>query len=164
MKRHKIRARILEALTQVEIGFNKLPEVEKQGSHWEVEVSLAVVDIAKRVGYPENEVESQITYLEHQNELQYINDGPEAGWYMLTAKGRVAYADDKYVTLSSDEILGYWGKRVAIFATSGTLIISSLALYNAWSSSSANSAEFIKINQRIDSLNANLKMIFENNK
>ena len=80
---------------------------------------------------------------------------------MLTSKGRMAYADEKYVSLSIEERLSFWGKRITLIATSGTLIISILALYNSWSSSSKNSEEFNKVNQRIDSVNLNFRKIIE---
>jgi Rad3-related DNA helicase len=161
MRRHKIRARILEELAKVAYAYSLLPDEETEGEPYQLGVSLALSEIAKRTGFEEREVQAQIQFLEHIGELEYISDGPDIGWYMLTSKGRMAYADEKYVSLSSEERLSFWGKRITLIATSGTLIISILALYNSWSSSSKNSEEFNKVNQRIDSVNLNFRKIIE---
>ncbi len=140
----------MEELSKVEYWFNKLPEDEKRGTYYEIEVSVAISDLTKRIGYPENEVASQIQFLEYHKEVKYVYDSPEVGWYMLTPNGRISYADDKYVKMAKEEQLGFWGKRVTIGATLGAFVISAIALILNWYSVNKTSTGIEVMNKKIE--------------
>lgn len=63
MRRHKIRARILEELAKVAYAYSLLPDEETEGEPYQLGVSLALSEIAKRTGFEEREVQAQIQFL-----------------------------------------------------------------------------------------------------